>query len=174
MSVGEVSKPPRILHVGCGNGTLPEWIGPAEETRLDIDPDCRPDIVSSIIDLGAIGGFDRVFSSHCLEHIYPHEVPVALGEFRRVLRVGGAAVVLVPDLDDIKPTTDVVYEAPCGPVTGLDMFYGFRPYLKNNPFYAHHTGFVKSTLYDALYDAGFANVVVERVVGHQLMAVAVK
>jgi hypothetical protein len=68
----------------------------------------------------------------------------------------------------------VVYEAPCGPVTGLDMFYGFRPYLKNNPFYAHHTGFVKSTLYDALYDAGFTHVVVERVVGHQLMAVAVK
>jgi predicted SAM-dependent methyltransferase len=31
---------------------------------------------------------DAIFSSHNIEHLYPHEVPVALAEFIRVLKPG--------------------------------------------------------------------------------------
>ena len=29
---------------------------------------------------------DAVWAAHCVEHLYEHEVPIALAEFRRVLR----------------------------------------------------------------------------------------
>jgi SAM-dependent methyltransferase len=165
----------QILHVGSGVERLPAWL-PLQgyEVRLDIDPSCKPDIVASITDLGEIGPFIGLYSSHCLEHLYPHEVPVALAEFYRVLAPGGFVIALVPDLEDVRPTEDVVYQAPCGPITGLDMFYGFRPLLKERPYMAHHTGFVASTLRSALQQGGFSRVAVERVDASQLMGVAFK
>ena len=142
--------------------------------RLDINADCRPDIVASMLDMGDIGTFEGVYSSHCLEHVYPHEVPVALGEFLRVLRPGGAAVVIVPDLGDVRPTEDVVYESPAGPVTGLDMFYGYRPVLAAEPFMAHHTGFVAETLATAMESAGFVRVQALRIAYFNLMGIGYK
>ncbi|MBV8636432.1 MAG: SAM-dependent methyltransferase, partial [Burkholderiaceae bacterium] len=74
-----------FLHVGCGpkrkeNTTrgfnTPEW----NEVRFDIDEKARPDIVGTMLDMSGVesGSVDAVFSSHNIEHIYPHEVPVAL------------------------------------------------------------------------------------------------
>jgi hypothetical protein len=31
-----------ILHVGCGESPLPEWLSHFKETRLDINHDCKP------------------------------------------------------------------------------------------------------------------------------------
>jgi len=114
--------PGAILHVGCGHEPLPPWFQGAVETRLDIDPRCEPDVVASMTDLGDIGPFDVVFSSHSLEHLAPHDVGVALGEFRRVLKPGGRLVVIVPDLEDVRPTEDVLYVSPAGPIAGIDMY----------------------------------------------------
>ena len=86
----------QVLHVGCGSEPLPAWLGEVTETRLDIEPACNPDIVATMTDLGAIGPFDMVYSSHCLEHLMPYEVPVALSEFRRVLAPGGVVMINVP------------------------------------------------------------------------------
>lgn len=163
----------RILHVGCGGERLPPWL-PGEEVRLDIDERHSPDIVASMLDMGDIGGFDAVFTSHTLEHVYPHEVPVALAECRRVLKDGGALILFVPNLENVRPTEDVVYVSPCGPVTGLDMIYGARWLLKDMPFMAHHTGFVPGTLAQALNDAGFSRVEVTVVAEWNLMGVAVR
>ena len=168
-----MATPPRILHVGAGGSRLPAWLA-GEEVRLDINADCRPDIVASMLDMGDIGAFEGVYSSHCLEHVYPHEVPVALCEFLRVLRPGGAAVVIVPDLGDVRPTEDVVYESPAGPVTGLDMFYGYRPVLAAEPFMAHHTGFVAETLAAAMESAGFVRVQALRIAYFNLMGIGYK
>ena len=41
---------------------------------------------------------DAVFSSHNIENLYPHEVPVALSEFLRVLKPDGFVVITCPDL----------------------------------------------------------------------------
>jgi ubiquinone/menaquinone biosynthesis C-methylase UbiE len=152
---------------------LPPWLG-GEEVRLDIDPDTKPDIVASMTDMGEIGPFDAVYSSHALEHLYPHDVPVALAEFLRVLRGGGMALVIVPDLEDVRPTEEVLYETPAGPVAALDLYYGYRPWLRTCPYMAHHTGFISATLEKALAAVGFQNVRTQRLSGWNLMGVGLK
>lgn len=158
-----------VLHVGCGHASLPTWFADFDEVRLDIDPGCKPDIVASMIEMGEIGPFDAAYCSHTLEHVYPHQVPVALAEFRRVLKPNGALVLFVPDLEGISATDEVIYESPCGPITGRDMIYGKISYLEQSPFMAHHNGFVASTLRSALEGAGFNGVSVLQIPEHNLM-----
>lgn len=164
----------RILHVGCGGEHIPPWFGECDEVRLDIDPQHKPDIVASMTDLGDVGEFDVVYSSHSLEHLYPHEVRTALREFFRVLRAGGHAVIMVPDLEDVKATTDVLYESPAGPICGLDMIYGHGRLIESVPYMAHHSGFTSDTLRDALWAAGFDGITTTRLPQHNLMATGTK
>lgn len=166
--------PLHVLHVGCGNDPLPDWLAGSFETRLDINPVHNPDVVASMTEMGDIGMFDAVLSQHCLEHVYPHEVPVALGEFFRVLKPGGYATVLVPDLEDVKPDNEPLYTCPYGPISGLDLFYGARMLIEAHPHMAHHTGFVAATLRAAMEGAGFAPVEVRRLASYNLLAVGVK
>ena len=163
-----------FLHVGCGGNPAPTWLDAYEEVRLYIDPQHNPHIVASMLDLGEIGPYDVVFSSHALEHVYPHEVPVAVEGFHRVLKKNGLLTVVVPDLEDIRPTEDVVYESLSGPVTGLDMYYGMARLIADNPYMAHKCGFTQGTLTKVLIDAGFSTIHVERVGGHNLLGVGVK
>lgn len=164
----------KLLHVGAGATPLPDFFGTVEETRLDIDPQVNPDVVASMLDMGDIGPFDAVYASHCLEHLYPHEVPKALSEFLRVLRPGGVAIIFVPNLEGVAPTDDVVYESAAGPISGLDMIYGPRRYTEVNPYMAHHTGFVPQTLTQEIEQAGFSRVEVKAQPVYQLFAAAVK
>lgn len=141
---------------------------------MDIDPDCNPDIVASMVDMGEVGPFDVIYCSHALEHLYPHDVPVALGEFLRVLKPGGFAAVFVPDLEGVAPTDEPLFNAAVGPITGHDLFYGYGPYLASNPYMAHHTAFVSETLDAAMKAAGFARTAVTRIPFHNLMAAGAK
>lgn len=165
----------RILHAGCGGAKrVPEWLE-GEETRLDIDPRAKPDIVASITDMGDIGEFDVVYCAHTVEHLYPHQVDTALREFRRVLKPGGWAYVIVPDLEGIKPDREIVYYCKDGPVTGHDMYFGYEPALETHPLMAHHSGFVRETLEQALWDAGFTGAGCGRVAPmFELLGAAVK
>jgi SAM-dependent methyltransferase len=130
----------------------------------------RPDIVASMTDLGPIGPFDVVYCSHALEHVYPHEVPLALAEFYRVLWPGGKAVVIVPDLEDVQPTTDKLV----GDLCGLHLFYGDSRCIPTQPYMAHHCGFVESTLADAILAAGFVECQTKRAGGYQLVGIGAK
>lgn len=161
-----------LLHVGCGSEPLPEWLHDYTETRLDINPAVSPDIVASMLDLGDIGPFDAVLCRHALEHLYPHEVEIALGEFHRVLSKGGCLMVFVPDLQDVPATDEVLFESPAGPISGLDLIYGFRAATKTNPYMQHKTGFVRDTLTTALQ--GFSKVVVNRLSNFDMMGAAIK
>jgi SAM-dependent methyltransferase len=145
---------PRVLHAGCGNESLPEWL-PGLETRLDIDPAVSPDIVAPLTDMGDVGPFHMAYCAHALEHLPPHEIDVALKEFHRVLHPGGFLIVVVPNLTNVRPTEDVIYHSPAGPVTGLDMYYGMARLVKDNPFMAHKYGFVRDTLELFMTRAGF-------------------
>ena len=89
-----------FLHVGCGpkrkaqttkGFDTPEW----HEIRLDIDPLALPDLIGTTTDMSAVASesVDAIYSSHNIEHLYPHEVPVALAEFIRVLRDDGFVVI---------------------------------------------------------------------------------
>jgi SAM-dependent methyltransferase len=164
----------RVLHAGCGAEPLPAWIGECDEVRLDIDHRCEPHVVAPITALGDIGEFDVVYTSHCLEHLFPHQVAVALGEFKRVLKAGGKAIIIVPDLEDVRPTEEALYLSPAGPICGLDMIYGKASMIAENPFMAHKCGFTRETLAGAIAVVEFGEVKVERIAGYSLLAVAVK
>lgn len=147
---------PSVLHIGCGMAPLPEWLDAYDEIRLDINPSVEPDVIASMTDLGEIGPFDAVYTSHTLEHLYPDEVPMALAEIRRVLKPGGFGVIIVPNLEGISPTEDVVYDSPGGPVCGLDMYYGAGAAQATTRHMAHHCGFVGATFARVIDGAGFA------------------
>lgn len=167
----------RILHVGCGTTRLPDDFCEGqefEETRLDVDPLTQPDIVASMTRLGEIGPFETVFCNHALEHLYPHEVDIALREFERVLAPGGKAIVCVPDLEDVRPTERVLYISPAGPIAGLDLYYGHRASIAEVSFMAHHCGFVAGTLRNALEQAGFVGVTTHRLSTFNLMGIGGK
>ena len=163
-----------LLHVGCGGNPLPLWLTGYREVRLDIDDANGPDIVANMLDMGEIGQFDAILCQHALEHLYQYEVPQALSEFKRVLKDGGSAMVFVPDLEDVKATEEVILNSPAGPITGLDMIYGYRKVLKDRPHMAHKTGFVQETLSKALTDAGFNTVYTKRMGDYNLMGVGKK
>lgn len=142
--------------------------------RLDIDPDVQPHIVASMIEMGDIGPFDALYTSHALEHLYPHQVGVALGEFLRVLKPGGAAVIVVPNLDGVKPDETALYWSPAGPVCGLDLYYGMSRLIERLPYMAHHCGFIPDTLAAAMTAAGFAGVKTQVLKHYTLMGVGTK
>lgn len=162
-----------LLHVGCGPVTLDCLPLPGFQTsvwreiRLDADPSVRPDIVGTMTDMSAVPDdfADAIYSSHNIEHLYPHEVPMALAEFLRVLKPAGFLVVTCPDLQSLcrlvvdDKLDQAAYVSPAGPIAPIDVLYGHRPQMAaGNLYMAHHCGFTLTTLMTVLREAGFAAV----------------
>ena len=161
-----------FLHVGCGpkrkerttrGFNTAAW----SEIRLDIDPSVSPDVIGTMTDMASVssGSVNAVFSSHNIEHLYPHEVPLALAEFMRVLTSDGFAVITCPDLQSVcaliaeDKLTEAAYTSPAGPIAPLDILYGHRPAMaRGNLYMAHRCGFTQSVLAATLKASGFASV----------------
>jgi hypothetical protein len=162
-----------FLHVGCGrqrkaNTTRGFNSDQWGEIRLDIDPSVAPDIVGTMTDMSAVASasVDAIYSSHNIEHVYAHEVPVVLAEFLRVLKDDGFAVITCPDLKSVAKRiaddllTEPAYQSPMGPVSPLDILYGHRPSLARGDLYmAHKCGFTEKVLTGTLHAAKFKSVV---------------
>jgi SAM-dependent methyltransferase len=179
-----------FLHIGCGPKRKDQstrgfnsdaW----NELRLDIDPEVNPDITGTMLDMSEVetASVDAVFSSHNIEHLYAHEVPVALKEFVRVLKPDGFLVVTCPDLQSVcaliaeDKLTETAYTSPAGPIAPLDILYGYRPSLaKGNLFMAHRCGFTQKVLTGTLQAHGFVNVASMKrgAPGYDLWALATK
>jgi predicted SAM-dependent methyltransferase len=162
----------KLLHVGCGpkqkSATTKgfdseEWL----EIRYDIDESVSPDYVGSMTDMTAIedGSMDAVFSSHNIEHLYPHEVGIALAEFFRVLSDDGMLVLTCPDIQSVcelvaqDKLTQTAYESPAGPIAPIDILYGHRKSMQNGNLYmAHKCGFTEKVLVATFQSAGFSHV----------------
>ncbi len=163
----------RFLHVGCGPKRkaqttaafdTPDW----QEVRFDIDAGVAPDIIGTMTDMSAVatGSMDAVFSSHNIEHLYPHEVPTALAEFLRVLTPGGFAVITCPDLQSVARLVaddrlmEPAYMSPAGPIAPIDILYGHRDSMRRGNLYmAHKGGFTAKSLVGAVRAAGFAGAI---------------
>jgi hypothetical protein len=177
-----------VLNVGCGyplrQKLHPHFHGPEwREIRLDLDPTVAPDIVCSITDMGPVapGSVDAIWSSHNLEHLQRHEVPLALAEFLRVLRPHGFLLLTLPDLRQVARLVvedrleDQAYTSLSGPITPLDMIFGHTPSLAcGNRFMAHRTGFTARTLQKLLIEAGFAEITLRQGASFDLWATAYK
>jgi SAM-dependent methyltransferase len=165
-----------FLHVGCG-GSSKQHAAPGfrgddwREVRLDMDAAVAPDIVASMTDMAVVpdAAVDAIYSSHNIEHLYPHEVPFAFAEFYRVLKPDGFLVLTCPDLRSICAlVVDDKLDAPAyltpngESIAPLDVLYGHRSSMaQGNLFMAHRCGFTQRTLMDAAKEAGFK-------IGHSL------
>ena len=157
-----------FLHVGSGLLNKSDCLGfnndNWKEIRLDIDENVNPDIVGTLTDMNLVetGSVDAVYSCHNIEHIFPHEVPIALREFYRVLKEDGIVVITCPDIQSVGEALtqdkliETLYESPMGPVTAFDILYGHRKTtLDGNVFMIHKGGFTYSTLDKAFLETGF-------------------
>lgn len=161
-----------FLHIGCGpkrKAQTTRGFNTADWTEIcfDIDPNASPDIIGTMTDMSAVPSryVNAIFSSHNIEHLYPHEVPVALAEFKRVLSDDGFAVITCPDLKSVcalianDMLTEPAYTSPAGPIAPLDILYGYRaPMARGNLYMAHHCGFTQKVLDATLRTAGFKTV----------------
>ena len=157
-----------LLNVGCGWSNISQLKGfnidNWKEIRLDINNTVKPDVVGTLTDMSLIetASVDAVYSSYNLDHIYAHEVPIALKEFYRVLNEDGIAIVKCPDIQTVceliaqDKLLELLYESPIGPIYPIDVIYGHRWYTKNGHEYqTKKVGFTYSALDASFLEAGF-------------------
>lgn len=166
-TVQDSSRAKTVLHIGCNRKNkshLPAFFQSYDEIRLDIDPEVRPDIVADMRDLSQLedNSVDAIFSSHNIEHVFLHEVVPTLEGWHRVLRPSGVLDLRCPDIEPAcraileDKAFEALYTSPAGPVTPLDMLYGYtRSLRRGNAFMAHKCGFTKQILGACLTHAGF-------------------
>jgi hypothetical protein len=103
-------------------------------------------------DMSAVqsNSMDAIFSSHNIEHLYPHEVGVALLEFYRALDSEGFCVITCPDLQSVcaliaqDKLLDPAYISPAGPIAPIDILYGHRVSMaQGNIYMAHRTSLLR-------------------------------
>ena len=158
-----------FLNVGCGQISETQILGFDDgnwnEIRFDIDEDVNPDIVGTLTDMKSVdtASVDAVHSAYNIDHIYPHEVPIALGEFYRVLKDDGFAIIRCPDIQKICEAVvqdkllDTFYETEDGQkIAPLDILLGNRREIsEGNEYMAKKCGFTYSVLNRTFSDAGF-------------------
>lgn len=157
------AQPRLVMNAGCGprdGSRLPAFFDTWRQLRVDVNPAVAPDLVASITDLSAIetASIDAIWSAHCVEHLYGHEVDAAFAEFHRVLAGDGFVCIIVPDLQSLvgyigeDRLLDTIYTSPAGPVTAHDMLYGLGTALaQGNAAMAHRCGFTPTVLMQRLH-----------------------
>jgi SAM-dependent methyltransferase len=157
-----------LLHVGCGPEDKSDIKGfdndHWKEIRLDIDEDVNPDIVGTLTDMKLVetATIDAVYSAYNIDHIYAHEVPIALGEFYRVLKDDGLVIIKCPDLQSVAEAVvqdkllDTLYVSPIGPISAIDIMYGNRQEISDgNTYMEKKVGFTYTSLDVSFFEAGF-------------------
>lgn len=175
-----------LLHVGCGPAREEHvnvlQFAEYRHIRVDIDGRVNPDVIDDIRTLSEFENesVDGVFSSHNLEHLEEADVSLALRTFWRVLKPGGIVFLLVPDFRlacewvGAGKGEETIYVSGAGPITPLDMIFGFRPWTLTNHWQKHRTGFTLSRLNRALSSAGFPLVHVKQGEMFDLVAIGEK
>jgi len=161
----------RVLNVGGGgeSGAIPPIYDGWDVVRLDINPTCRPDLLMDAKDLNNLDAaqFDAVYSAHCLEHIYPHELRAVLHGMYHVLTDDGFVDISVPNIGKLLQVVaergldldSHLYDSPGGPIGVRDMIWGysrFQEYNHHPELQLHKNGFTQRTLAQLLIQCDFA------------------
>lgn len=167
----ELPKGKIAINLGSGNSKLSD-MGYTEdltdyiEVTVDLDPKSNPDICADMRDLSIIpeSTIDLIYSSHSLEHVAFHDVKTCLIEWFRVIKPGGEIRIIVPNLKKIFEFVrdgnilDKVYDSECGPISAIDMIYGYRKFIYyGNDFMQHKTGFTKESAETILVSLRFTH-----------------
>ena len=158
-----------FLNVGCGPKDVSQIKGfnndSWKEIRFDIDKNVNPDIEGTLTDMSLVktGSVDAVHSAYNIDHIYPHEVPVALKEFHRVLNDDGIVFIRCPDLQTVCEAVvqdkllEPHYETPAGDkISPIDILFGNRQEIASgNEYMTKKCGFTYSVLDRVFSEAGF-------------------
>ena len=158
-----------FLHVGCGPQNESQIKGfdndDWKEIRFDIDENVNPDIVGTLTDMKLVktGSVDAVHSAYNIDHIYPHEVPVALKEFYRVLNDDGIVFIRCPDIQTVCEAVvqdkllEPLYETKDGhQISPIDILFGNRQEIAGgNEYMTKKCGFTYSVLDASFAEAGF-------------------
>lgn len=162
----------KVLNVGGGSKliSIPAHYQNWSHVLLDIDPDSEADIILDARKLTTLSKevFDAVYCSHNLEHYYKHDAAKVLTGFLHVLKPQGFAEIHVPDMKRLMDhfsssgmdIDDVLYQAASGPISLHDVIYGYGKEIEGSgvDFFAHKSGFTKTSLMKMLTHAGFAHV----------------
>ena len=158
-----------MLNVGGYSKTIamPPHFADWKQVLLDIDPRSGADVICDARELQSrpAAKFDAIYCSHNLEHYFAHDVPKVLSGFHHVLKPDGFVELKVPDIQALMEhlvrygmgLDDPLYMSPFGPVTALDVIYGFGKEIRESgsDFWAHKTGFSPKRLERAVMQAGF-------------------
>jgi len=113
--------------------------------------------------------------------LFQYQVETALSEFRRIIADDGFIVFLVPDLQAVASYIandkfhETVYDAPIGPVTVHDMYFGYGPAIAaGHTNMAHRCGFTPTILVNLLQKVQFAEFAIRRLPSLELAVIARK
>lgn len=176
---------PLLLNVGAGtNGEVPARYAGWRQDRLDIDVVVAPDILLDARELLTLAPaqYDAIYCSHNMEHYFLHDAKKVVAGFAHVLKPGGHAEVIVPDVGAVltKVATEgldmdaPLYRVPDGWICVRDILYGYHRMIERSgkEYQAHRNGFTEKTLVALLTGAGFSRMEVSHFHPYNLSVIA--
>lgn len=136
-----------LLHIGCGDRFIPDFVH-----HIDARPLPHVDHVTQAdkLEMFGEGSVDLIYACHVLEHFGRHKVDSVLREWHRVLKVGGAVRIAVPDFEALVE----VYQRTGNLQLVIGPLVGRQDYAENT----HYVVFDYASLSSALTKVGFKNI----------------
>jgi predicted SAM-dependent methyltransferase len=147
MSDQAIEKKCVSLHLGCGKRYIPLFT-----YHIDAREFPYVDYVTSVDKLGMFenNSVDLVYSCHVLEHFGRNKIEDVLGEWYRVLKIGGILRVAIPDFEKLVE----VYNKTKDIKLVLGSMVGRQDYPENT----HYVVFDFTSLSEVLTKVGFKNI----------------
>lgn len=142
-----------------------------EEVRVDKDPSAAPDLQSELHHIPQIpnASVDGVWINHLLQRFTFSEAAAVLTEAVRMLKEGGELLISVPDMQLAanylarSEGEAEMFRAPAGPITAIDMMYGFQRAIEaGDSTRIHKSGYTAESLGYFVRHAGVCNLHVQR------------
>ena len=142
-----------------------------EEVRIDMDAAAAPDLHSALHHIPQISdnSVDGVWINHILQRLTFPEAAAVLIEAVRMLKEGGELLISVPDMQLAAnylaraEGEAEMFRAPVGPVTAVDMMYGYQRAIEaGDTSRIHKSGYNAESLGYFVRHAGVCNLHVQR------------